>query len=63
VSAGAVLLATACLIPLYEDLRWLVTPVPSGTYGTWCDYWGCYVTEGTEWLHQGSVGGGLIFAF
>jgi len=20
------------------DIRWMVTPVPSGEYGTWCDY-------------------------
>jgi opacity protein-like surface antigen len=45
------------------DIKWMVTPVPSGTYGTWCDYWGCYVTSGTDWLHQGSAGLGLILAF
>ena len=45
------------------DIKWMVTPVPSGTYGTWCDYWGCYVTSGTDWLHQGSAGLGLVLAF
>ena len=45
------------------DLKWMVTPVPSGTYGTWCDYWGCFAAEGTAWLNQGYVGGGLIIAF
>jgi opacity protein-like surface antigen len=45
------------------DLRWMVTPVPSNTYGGWCDIWGCYAVEGTDWLHQGSVGGGIVFAF
>jgi len=45
------------------DVKWMVTPVPSGTYGTWCDYWGCYVTSGTDWLHQGSAGLGLVLAF
>lgn len=45
------------------DLRWMVTPVPSGTYGTWCDVWGCYAVSGTDWLHQGSVGGGIVLAF
>ena len=45
------------------DVKWMVTPVPSGTYGTWCDYWGCYVTSGTDWLHQGSAGLGLVVAF
>ena len=60
---GAKYMANNNRVGFRLDLRWLVTPVPSGTYGTWCDYWGCYVTEGTAWLHQGSVGGGLIFAF
>jgi len=45
------------------DARWMVTPVPSGEYGTWCSYYGCYAAEGTAWLHQGSFGGGLIVAF
>jgi hypothetical protein len=42
------------------DARWLVTPVPSGTYGGWCDFWGCYAVEGTSWLGQGQVGAGII---
>lgn len=45
------------------DARWLVTPVPSGTYGGWCDFWGCYAVEGTSWLGQGQVGAGFIIAF
>ena len=45
------------------DARWMVTPVPSGTYGGWCDYWGCYAVEGTSWVGQGQVGAGLIWAF
>jgi len=45
------------------DARWMVTPVPSGEYGTWCGYYGCYAAEGTSWLHQGSFGGGVIVAF
>lgn len=45
------------------DARWMTTPVPSGTYGTWCDVWGCYAVSGTSWLNQFQVGGGLIIAF
>jgi len=45
------------------DARWMVTPVPSGTYGGWCDYWGCYAVEGTSWVGQGQLGFGLIWAF
>jgi hypothetical protein len=50
-------------VGLRMDMRWLSTPVPSGTYGTWCDYWGCYAVSGTSWLNQGQVAGGVIFAF
>ena len=60
---GAKWMAANQKVGLRMDIRWMVTPVPSGTYGTWCDYWGCYVTSGTDWLHQGSAGLGLIFAF
>ena len=45
------------------DARWLVTPVPSGSYGGWCDVWGCYAVQGTSWVGQGQVSGGLIIAF
>ena len=45
------------------DIRWWSTPVPSGDYGTWCDYWGCYAVEGTAWVNQGQLGAGLIFSF
>jgi hypothetical protein len=45
------------------DARWLVTPVPSGSYGGWCDYWGCYAVQGTSWVGQGQLSGGLIIAF
>ena len=45
------------------DIRWWSTPVPSGDYGTWCDYWGCYAVEGTAWVNQGQVSGGLVFSF
>ena len=45
------------------DIRWLATPVPSGDYSQWCGFYGCYVAEGTEWVSQGQVSGGLIIAF
>jgi hypothetical protein len=45
------------------DIRWMVTPVPSGTYSTWCNAWGCYTGSGSAWLHQGQAGAGLVFAF
>ena len=60
---GAKWMAANQKVGLRMDIRWMVTPVPSGDYGTWCDYWGCYVTSGTDWLHQGSAGLGLILAF
>jgi hypothetical protein len=45
------------------DIRWLATPVPSGDYATWCGFYGCYAAEGTDWISQGQVSGGLIIAF
>jgi hypothetical protein len=45
------------------DMRWLVTPVPSGEWGTWCDAWGCFSSSGTAWLNQGHASGGLVVSF
>ena len=45
------------------DGRWWVTPVPSNDYGVWCDYWGCFVAQGTEWVNQGQVSLGLVVGF
>jgi hypothetical protein len=50
-------------IGIRTDVKLWVTPVPSGDYGTWCDFYGCFVVEGTEWLTQGQATGGLVFAF
>ena len=48
---------------LRGDVKFWATPVPSGDYGTWCDFYGCFVVEGTEWVTQGQATGGLVFAF
>jgi hypothetical protein len=48
---------------LRADIHWWLTPVPSGEYGTWCDFYGCFVSEGTAWVNQGQVTGGVVFAF
>lgn len=50
-------------VGLRTDIKFWATPVPSGDYGTWCDYYGCFVVEGTEWITQGQASGGLVFAF
>jgi len=50
-------------VGLRVDGRLWVTPVPSGDYGTWCTYYGCFVAEGTTWVTQGTVSGGLMFLF
>ena len=60
---GARYMAANGRVGMRLDLRWLVTPVPSGDYGSWCSYWGCYAVEETAWLHQGQVGAGIILAF
>lgn len=48
---------------LRADARWLVTPVPSGDYGTWCDFYGCFVAQGTSWVSQGQAMAGVVIAF
>jgi len=45
------------------DLKFWATPVPSGVYGTWCDFYGCFVSEGTVWVTQGQLSGALVLAF
>jgi hypothetical protein len=45
------------------DSKLWITPVSSGDYGTWCDFYGCFVAEGTAWVTQGQITGGLVFAF
>jgi hypothetical protein len=45
------------------DAKLWATPVGSGTYGGWCDIFGCFVAEGTAWVTQGQVSGGLVLAF
>src|SRR5215208_6553496 len=60
---GAIYMFPSQKIGLRTDLKMWVTPVPSGEYGTWCDFYGCFVAEGTAWVTQGQVTGGLVFAF
>lgn len=50
-------------IGLRLDGRMWITPVPSGDYAVWCDFFGCFSSEGTAWVTQGQVSGGLVFAF
>jgi hypothetical protein len=60
---GALVMPPEKRVGFRLDIRWMVTPVPSGTYGGWCDIWGCYAVSGTTWLHQGQASGGLVVAF
>ena len=60
---GALYMAENQRVGLRLDIRWMVTPVQSGTYGSWCSVWGCYATGGMEWLHQGQAGAGLVLPF
>jgi hypothetical protein len=50
-------------VGLRLNLRGWFSFVPSGTYGTWCGFYGCFVTEGTASVTQGEVSGGLVFKF
>jgi hypothetical protein len=63
VGTGAKYMFKSGRVGIRADLRLWVTPFPSGEYATWCDFYGCFVAEGTEWVTQGTAAGGLVFAF
>jgi opacity protein-like surface antigen len=63
VGTGAKYMFKSGRVGVRTDLRLWVTPFPSGEYATWCDFYGCFVAEGTEWVTQGTASGGLVFAF
>jgi hypothetical protein len=63
VGGGAIYMFKSQRVGLRTDLKLWITPVPSGDYGTWCDFYGCFVAEGTAWVTQGQATGGLVFAF
>lgn len=45
------------------DIKLWSTPVPSGEIGVWCGFYACVAGEGTDWITQGQVSGGLVLAF
>jgi opacity protein-like surface antigen len=63
VGAGGKYMAKSNRVGVRFDARLWVTPFPSGDYGTWCDFYGCFVVEGTEWVTQGTLSTGLVLAF
>jgi hypothetical protein len=63
VGTGAKYMFKSGRVGIRADLRLWITPFPSGDYATWCDFYGCFVAEGTEWVTQGTASGGLIFGF
>jgi opacity protein-like surface antigen len=48
---------------LRADIRLWSTPVPSGEIGVWCGFYACVAAEGTDWISQGQLSGGLVLAF
>jgi opacity protein-like surface antigen len=45
------------------DIKLWATPVPSGEIGVWCGFYSCVASEGTDWITQGQLTGGLVIAF
>jgi hypothetical protein len=45
------------------DIKLWSTPVPSGEIGVWCGFYSCVASEGTAWVTQGQLSGGLVFLF
>ena len=50
-------------VGLRFDMRGLWFWVPSDDYGYWCDFYGCFVVQGTETVAQGLASAGLVFRF
>jgi hypothetical protein len=50
-------------VGIRSDIKFWSTPVPSGEIGVWCGFYGCVASEGTDWITQGQVTGGLVFLF
>jgi opacity protein-like surface antigen len=48
---------------LRTDIKYWSTPVPSGEIGVWCGFYACVAAEGTDWIGQGQLSGGLVLAF
>jgi opacity protein-like surface antigen len=63
VGGGARYMFASGRVGIRTDLKLWVTPVPSGDYGVWCGFYACGVAEGTAWVTQGQVSGGLVLAF
>jgi opacity protein-like surface antigen len=45
------------------DIKLWSTPVPSGEVGVWCGFYACVAAEGTDWVTQGQLTGGLVLTF
>jgi hypothetical protein len=63
VGAGAKYLFASGRAGIRSDLKLWVTPYPSGSYDVWCGIYACAVVEGTTWVTQGQISGGVFFAF
>ena len=45
-------------------VRWTPTFLDSGNAGFWCEpYWGCFLVENTQFIHQLEVAGGIQLRF
>ena len=45
-------------------LHWTPTYIKSDAVGWWCDpYWGCYLVGDSQYAHQWSFNGGILFRF
>jgi opacity protein-like surface antigen len=60
---GAKYMFSSGRVGIRSDIRFWSTPVPSGEIGVWCGFYACVASEGTDWITQGQVSGGLVLAF
>jgi len=60
---GLIKMFSSNKVGVRTDIKLWITPVSSGDYAVWCDFYGCFAAEGTAWVTQGQWTGGLVFAF
>jgi opacity protein-like surface antigen len=63
VGGGAQYILASGRVGIRTDIKYWSTPVPSGEIGVWCGFYACVAAEGTDWIGQGQLSGGLVLLF
>jgi hypothetical protein len=63
IGGGAKYMLASGRVGIRTDIKLWSTPVPSGEIGVWCGFYACVASEGTDWITQGQLSGGLVLSF